>query len=345
MSYYGFRPYVRVADRRKRALRKMKALEKKGLDVQPVEAFRGRGIARTFWGKAWCDHLEKFSDYANRLPRGRTYVRNGSVVHLEVAQGEVRAMVMGNQLYNVTTRIEELPAKKWKAVRKRCAGQIGSLIELLEGKLSESAMAVVTDRDKGLFPRPGEIRLSCDCPDWAVMCKHVAAVLYGVGVRLDERPELLFLLRGVDQVELIGSEAGAVAAATGGRKKGRRRIAEGDLADVFGIDVAGEGEKKKNPKKEKPPRERARKVSRGKRKSAAGASGKAVTGKTVASLRKKHGMTRSQLARLLGTSATTVGNWERKEGPLRMQARTGAAFCRVAKLGKREAWRRLDEGR
>jgi len=346
MSYqYGFRPYVSVAKRRARARKKMDALRKKGVDVRPVQAFRTRGIARTFWGKAWCDHLEKFSDYANRLPRGRTYVRNGSVVHLEVARGEVRAMVMGNALYNVTVKIGELPAGKWKAVRKRCAGQVGSLIELLQGKLSESAMAVVTDRNQGLFPRPGEIRLHCDCPDWATMCKHVAAVLYGVGARLDERPELLFRLRGVDHEELISSEAGAVKAATGGKKKGRRRIAEGDLADVFGIDVAGEDEKKKKKKKKKPPPKRAPEVSRGRRKSAAGASGKPVTGRTVASLRRKFGMTQTQLARLLGTSAATVGNWERKAGPLRMQARTGAAWSRVARLGKREAWRRLSEDR
>jgi len=340
MSYYGFRPYVRVADRRARALKKMAALRKKGLEAQPVAAFRTRGIARTFWGRAWCDHLAKFSDFENRLPRGRTYVRNGSVLHLEITRGEIRAMVMGSRLYNVTVRVEELPARKWKAVRKRCAGRIGSLIELLQGRLSEDAMAVVTDRAQGLFPSPREIRLGCDCPDWAIMCKHVAAVLYGVGVRFDERPELLFRLRGVDHEELISSEAGAVAAATGGRKKGRRRIAEGDLSDVFGIDVADEDQKKK---KKKPPRKPARKVSRGKRKSPPGAPGKAVTGRTVASLRKRFGMTQSQLARLLGTSGATVGNWERKEGPLRMQARTDAAWRRVAKLGKHAAWHQLSE--
>ena len=326
-GYYGFRPYVRVAQRRALAMKQMDKLRKKGQDIQPVPPISGRVIARTFWGKAWCDHLEKFSDYANRLPRGRSYVRNGSVCHLEVARGEVRAMVMGNGLYHVTVTIAELPARKWAAVRRRSAGQIGSLIELLSGRLSESVMAVVTDRDEGLFPRPREIRLGCDCPDWATMCKHVAAVLYGVGARLDDRPDLLFLLRGVNHEDLITSEAGALATATDRKKGGRRRIAEDDLAGIFGIEVA-ETEGATPPKPRRP---------RAKREPGP------ATGGAVRALRKRFGMSQAQLARLLGTSATTVGNWERKDGPLNLQARTAAAWARVAKLGKRDAWRLLEE--
>ena len=167
----------------------------------------GRKIAATFWGEAWCDHLESFSDFANRLPRGRTYVRNGSVCHLAIAKGHVEAKVSGSELYNVTVKIKTLPQKKWNELKKRCTGQIGSLLELLSGQLSESIMQVVTDRKEGLFPLPGEISFDCDCPDWASMCKHVAAVLYGVGSRFDHRPELLFELRGVDVEELIETDA------------------------------------------------------------------------------------------------------------------------------------------
>jgi uncharacterized Zn finger protein len=129
-------------------------------------------------------------------------------------------------------------------LKKRCAGQIGSLLELLQGRLSDNVMSVVTDRQKGLFPLPGEISLECSCPDWASMCKHAAAVLYGVGARLDEEPELLFLLRGVDHEELIDTEVGVAAAA--GRKGGRRRIADHDLADVFGIEMS-QGVKQSTP--------------------------------------------------------------------------------------------------
>jgi uncharacterized Zn finger protein len=233
--YQQWAPYVPVAERRRRAMRKMNALRKKGVDIQPI-AIDGRKIAKTFWGEAWCDHLESFSDFENRLPRGRTYVRNGSVCHLAMAKGKIEAKVSGSQIYNLRVRIKTLPTKKWRDVKRRCAGQIGSLLELLEGNLSDHVMEVVTDRKAGLFPLPGEISFDCDCPDWAVMCKHVAAVLYGAGARLDEKPELLFTLRGVKHEELIDTDAdAAVAAATTSGKS--KRLAPGDLSDVFGIDI------------------------------------------------------------------------------------------------------------
>jgi len=237
MAYYGFewRPYVSVRQRRAQAQTKMNALRKKGVDIQPVE-IEGRKIAKTFWGEAWCDHLESFSDYANRLPRGRSYVRNGSVCHLEINQGEILAKVAGSELYNIRIQIKTLPATKWKAIKTRCSGQVGSLLELLQGKLSGHVMQVVTDRNEGMFPLPGEISLKCDCPDWAVMCKHVAAVLYGVGARLDQKPELLFKLRGVDHEELIAADAEAAVSAATSRGKSKR-LNGGELSDVFGIDL------------------------------------------------------------------------------------------------------------
>ena len=186
-----WRRYVPVAERRAKARREMNKLRKKGRDIQPIE-IAGRAIARSFWGKRWCEHLESFSDYANRLPRGRTYVRNGSVCHLAIRTGRIDAIVSGSELYDVTIRVGKLKAAVWKSVRSRCSGQIGSMLELLQGKLSREVMSVVTDRERGLFPKPGEIRFECSCPDWASMCKHVASVLYGVGSRLDDRPESLF---------------------------------------------------------------------------------------------------------------------------------------------------------
>lgn len=236
MGFYDqWRPYVPVAQRRAIAQREMQRLRKKGLTIQPIE-IEGRKITRTFWGSAWCDHLEQFSDYDNRLPRGRTYVRNGSVCHLAISKGIVDAIVSGSELYNVKIAIKTLPKKTWNSVRDRCAGQIGSMLDLLRGHLSEGVMKVVTDRDHGLFPLPRDIELSCSCPDWAVMCKHVAAVLYGVGARLDGAPELLFLLRNVDHEELIDTELDLQAVTTGAGK--RRRLGGGqDLTDVFGVEI------------------------------------------------------------------------------------------------------------
>ena len=252
MAWQQWAPYVPVAERRRRATRKMESLRKKGIDIQPV-VIEGRKIAKTFWGEAWCNHLESFSDYENRLPRGRTYVRNGSVCHLAITKGKIEAKVSGSELYSLRIRIKTLPGKKWNAVKRQCSGQIGSLIELLQGSLSDSVMEVVTDHKNGLFPLPGEISLDCNCPDWAVMCKHVAAVLYGVGARLDEKPELLFKLRGVDHEELIDADAeAAVSAATSKGKS--KRIHTDDLSDVFGIDIAvsdADSPVSKAPKKKK----------------------------------------------------------------------------------------------
>ena len=232
---YRWRPYVSVAERRRRAATKMSSLRKKGVDVQPVE-IEGRKIARTFWGEAWCEHLESFSDYSNRLPRGRTYVRNGSVCHLIIAEGEVEARVAGSELYTVQIQIKKLPTAKWDAIKRRSAGMIGSLLELLQGKLSDQVMQIVTDRKQGLFPLSKEISFRCDCPDWAGMCKHVAAVMYGIGARLDTSPDLLFMLRGVNHEELIAVDAAAAvdAATTSGKSK---QLAASDLSDVFGIDL------------------------------------------------------------------------------------------------------------
>ena len=226
-----WRKYVPAAARHAKVHREMNKLRKKGKDIQPIK-IEGRTIARSFWGKLWCEHLESFSDYANRLPRGRTYLRNGSVCHLAIRTGRIDAIVSGSELYDVTIRIDRLNAAVWKSVKTRCSGQIGSMLELLQGKLSHQVMSVVTDRERGLFPKPGEIRLDCSCADWASMCKHVAAVLYGVGSRLDDRPESLFVLRGVDTAELIATEM-----TLPGDAATDDSLADDALAGIFGIDL------------------------------------------------------------------------------------------------------------
>jgi uncharacterized Zn finger protein len=232
--WFAFRPYVPVAERRAQAAREVEKRRKKGQDISPV-VIEGRTIAHTFWGKAWCDNLESYSDYENRLPRGRTYVRNGSVVDLQILPGKVTALVSGSELYKVGISIARLPEKQWRVIKSRCAGQIGSVVELLQGQLSKGVIGVVTAPDGGLFPRPDEIKMTCSCPDWAGMCKHVAAVLYGVGARLDHQPELFFRLRQVDHLELIEEALAGAGKKTATRKK---TLAEADVAGVFGIELA-----------------------------------------------------------------------------------------------------------
>jgi uncharacterized Zn finger protein len=357
-----------VAERRREAKAKMQKLKKKGLDVQPIE-IEGRKIAKSFWGIAWNDHLESFGDYANRIPRGRTYVRNGSVCHLDIQKGQVDARVSGSSIYRVSISIDALPSKKWTQVKSMCAGQVGSMLELLQGKLSSSVMSVVTDKRSGLFPAPGEIDLDCDCPDGAYMCKHIAAVLYGVGARLDDRPELLFKLRGVDHEELISADV-ALANTTGKSQSKSRRIADDSLADVFGIDIADAAppaaKKKTTPKKtakkavkkiaKKVAKKVAKKASRKMAKKATkkralkkpprarNADGELIfTGKDVVALRKKFDMREIEFSHLAGVSPLTIQNWENKPGELKLRKNSRVALEEIEKFTKRKAWKELTD--
>jgi len=234
LSWYFHKPYVSAAQRKAKARREVAKREKKGQHLLPVHV-EGLKLGKTFWGKAWCQHIESFSDYQSRLPRGKTYVRNESIIDMQVRAGMITAMVMGSELYTIRVRITPLSAAQWRSIKKKTAGQINSLVELLQGKLSDAVMQSVTGHTDGLFPKPGQIEMECSCPDSAEMCKHLAAVLYGVGCRLDEQPELLFKLRGVDHTELISEATRAASVSTDAGN--RKTIAASDLNAVFGIEI------------------------------------------------------------------------------------------------------------
>jgi len=246
--YYGsWGQYVPVAERRKRAEREVAKLAKKGQTVAPVK-ITGKRIATTFWGTAWCDNLESYRDFENRLPRGQTYVRNGSVVDLQIAPCEIRALVSGSALYRVSVSIGALPKAQWQSACQDCAGGIDSLVELLQGRFSKAVMARLCQQGKGLFPKPSEIKFACSCPDYASMCKHVAAVLYGVGARLDEQPDLLFQLRAVDQRELVATLDSALPLSKT-RPDATKVLVDDDLSALFGLDMAeDDGSIKPSPK-------------------------------------------------------------------------------------------------
>ena len=369
-------PYVSVAERRARAARAMKKRARLGLAVEPV-SIEGRNFVHSFWGQAWCRHLEAIGDLANRLPRGRSYVRNGSVCHLGIEPGCVHAFVMGNELYEVELTVAPLPAAKWRDIKARCAGAVGSVLELLEGRLSAEVMGAVTHAEAGLFPARREMVMSCSCPDWASVCKHVAAVFYGIGVRLDQCPERLFELRGVDHHELIDEGARALSQVTG-RAGGGRRLASEDLGSMFGIDLAPQTQ----APVQHPPLARGKVRKRGhapaaartsaqSRRGAAGTSPRHTRGETATpvsrALRKKEiaarhaapprrvaadeGFTAAKVravrlalrldtasfARLLGVSAVTVARWESTDGVLKPQARPRAALERAAHMSPAQA--------
>ena len=249
MAYWGWRPYVSVAQRQAKASREMAKLKKKGHPVSPV-IVEGRTIVKTFWGKAWCENLERYSDYENRLPRGRTYVRNGSVIDLQIAPGEIKALVSGSEIYKVAVKIAPVSKARWKSICTDCAGAIDSLIELLQGRFSQGVMERICRQKTGLFPSPQEIHFSCSCPDWAGMCKHVAAVLYGIGAWLDKQPELLFRLHELDEKELLATAGKSLPLAPKGPRS--KKVLDGeDLSGLFGLEMAGTGATAAKPKRSK----------------------------------------------------------------------------------------------
>src|SRR5277367_5245717 len=275
--YFRWKPYVPAAARRQTAERTVAKMQKKGQTLSPVAASRS-AIAKSFWGKAWCRNLERYSDYSNRLPRGRTYVRNGYVIDLKISPGEVTAQVMGSSLYQITVSIREVAAAHWQAIARDCARSIDTLVELLQGQLSTSVMERITRPGTGLFPSPTEISFTCSCPDSAAMCKHVAAALYGIGARLDLEPELLFGLRKVDAKELI-ARAGEGGPLSGKLPDAGRILDSSKLTEVFGIDFGGvDAKPPQKPTAKKATSAAHRKAKSAKRvgkRSACGKSGKA----------------------------------------------------------------------
>ncbi len=242
MSFRGFPKYVHHAVKKERAERKLVQLKKKQ-NVSPV-ILEGGVLARTWWGKAWNRNLESYADYTNRIGRGRSYVRCGAVLDLQVNAGEIKALVQGSRAkpYSVAITIKKLNKNTWKLAASACAGKLESLEELLSGKFPKSLEEMFMQRNTGLFPSPREIKFDCSCPDWASMCKHVAATLYGIGARLDEDPTLFFTLRGVDTADLINQTVSNKAEdlLKKASKKSSRVIEGADLSAVFGLDLAEE---------------------------------------------------------------------------------------------------------
>lgn len=240
MSYWNFPRYISVAEKRAKAAKKLKEMSKKNPNLKPV-ILQGTAIARTWWGKAWNLNLERYADYHNRIGRGRSYVRNGAVLDLQIDPGEVRAFVQGSQSnpYSVIINIKTLKKDIWQTILEQCRGMLESLQELINGSFPKTIGEIFTHKDSGMFPSPKEIKFSCSCPDWAGMCKHVAATLYGIGAQLDESPELFFRMRNVEMGKLIRqavSDQKQKLLARASRKSSRI-IEEADLSGTFGIEL------------------------------------------------------------------------------------------------------------
>jgi len=250
---WGYPRYVSVAEKKAKAANKLKQLKKQMPDIKPV-ILEGNTLARTWWGKAWNKNLERYADYSNRIGRGRSYVRHGTVLDLKISAGKVTALVQGTRAkpYKVTITIKAISNTNWSVIKKQCEGQLKSLQDLLAGKFPKELAEIFFTEGKGLFPNPQEISFSCSCPDWASMCKHVAATLYGIGARLDEDPSLFFKLREANTEDLIAraikDKTGELLAKT--KTKSNRVIDDADLSDIFGIDMENKPKSSKNTGKQ-----------------------------------------------------------------------------------------------
>lgn len=332
--------YVSVQERRQKAIKEMEKSRKQGKKIEPI-VINGQKIAVEFWGKKWCDHFESLADFDNRLPRGRTYVRNGSVCHLSIQEGEVEACVSGSSLYKVSIKISRLDKSKWERVKKKCNGLVGSILELLQGKLSKHVMQVVSDVKEGLFPHPEEIEYTCTCPDWAGMCKHVAAVLYGIGNRFDSRPELLFQLRGVDPQELVSAQLNLDSQTT------TNVLQNDDLVELFGIqldgDVLEQGVKtfvssEAVPAKTKIEAQKVAQVKTQKSKVKSKAekpisylNPDAFTGNELKEFRTLKIMTVADMAKALGVTIASIYRWENSSELLKLQLKSKRALANLVR--------------
>ena len=302
VSYYGWDPYVSVAEKKAKAEKKLKQLMKKNPDIKPV-TIEGRVLAKTWWAKEWNKNLERYADYSNRIGRGRSYVRHSAVIDLQIKKGKVSALVQGTRSkpYSVNIKIKSLPADIWKKIKNDCKGKIDSLQSLLKGEFPKALAEIFTKKGKGMFPSPKEISFSCSCPDWAYMCKHVAATLYGIGARLDHKPSLFFTLRNIDMNDLISETVKDKTRELldKAKKKTDRVIDDSALSDIFGIDLEGEIEfnasdkkgTKKNAKTKKKPsvKKVIKKAKPVKKASEIKTSEKDIPGSTiVAGIIKKH---------------------------------------------------------
>jgi uncharacterized Zn finger protein len=238
MWYDDYPAYVSVSERRAKAEKKLRQLQKNHPHLMPV-ILAGHILARTWWGKSWNQNLERYADYSNRIGRGRSYVRHRCVLDLQLTSGTITAMVQGSrpQPYDVVISVDTLRAGHWTAIRKACAGGFDSLSELLAGKFPQAFKDLFFAKDTGLFPAPREIHFDCTCPDWASMCKHVAAALYGVGVRFDDDPSLFFTLRGIKIDDLITRTVTDTAQRLldKAERQSRHMLHNVDLGEVFGI--------------------------------------------------------------------------------------------------------------
>ena len=234
-SYYDY-SYTTMDDLKRLAKKSTERLTKKGLILEPVHLV-GNKIAKNWWGISWIDNLEKYSDYINRLPRGKKYLKSDCILDLKIKKGRIDAIVQGSSSkpYEVCVHIKVLNKEKIEDIVQLCENRIESIENLINGKFPDTLKEVFIGKN-GLFPSPNEIEFDCSCPDYASLCKHVASVLYAIGAKFDTDPRLFFELRGIDVNQFIKKAVdNSIEKLLVEKNKSERVIAEEDMDRLFGI--------------------------------------------------------------------------------------------------------------
>ncbi len=219
-------PRMKVADWGKLAQARLADLRADGaLQLNPVHE-KSRKLAKNAWGSAWMRQLAYCEQEGFSLAAGRSLLRHGCVLDVQVGRGTIDALVSGEELYEIHLKLAEPDEEKIEYLREQCGAHIDSLVALLDGKIDASVMQQLCDPEEGLLPLPYEWQMDCNCPDWNEPCPHAAAAIYAAGCLIDAEPRLLFTLRGIEPSTLceVPSTAAADFDAT-------------DLANTFGIDI------------------------------------------------------------------------------------------------------------
>ena len=227
-----------IAELREKVRDSSKIAAKKKLQYEPIGPVSRRDVCTSWWGKAWCANLEQYADFESRLGRGKRYMKSGTVIDLKIRKGRIEARVQGTRKtpYKVEIRISPLSEEKCDALIEKCGRRINNMECLIKGEFPSELKELFTS-ENGFFPSPKEISFSCSCPDWALMCKHVAAAMYGIGVRLDENPFYFFELRGIDVDRFINValESKVESMLKNADKRTERMIDNADLTALFGV--------------------------------------------------------------------------------------------------------------
>lgn len=163
-------------------------------------------FVKNWWATRWIEAVERVMD-AGRLRRGRSYARAGQVLAVEESAGGVTARVQGSRRtpYKVTIEVKPLSDAQWTAVFSALSERAIFTAELLNGQMPQNIEEAFAAAGVSLFPGRGELTAGCSCPDWASVCKHIAAAQYILAERFDDDPFLLFRLRGRTQEQALAA--------------------------------------------------------------------------------------------------------------------------------------------